>query len=72
MIYRGRFEMSGLSRLSLRERRSFLGAKSDIPKQPRHIRRMRGHIELEPQRIAVAVEAAKVQVQNTIEQASGR
>ena len=36
------------------------------------IRRMREHIEQEPQRIAAAVEAAKTQVQNYIEQGGKR
>lgn len=43
-----------------------------VEKLDTEVRRMREHIEKEPQRIATAVEAAKVQVQNTIEQGSNR
>lgn len=43
-----------------------------IDKQDAEIRRMREHIEQEPQRIASAVEAAKTQVQNYIEQGGKR
>ncbi len=53
-------------------RREADALQAQAEKLETEIRRMRGHIEHEPQRIAVAVEAAKVQVQNTIEQASGR
>jgi hypothetical protein len=43
-----------------------------VEKLDAEIRRMREHIEREPQRIAAAVEAAKVHVQNTIEQSGNR
>ena len=43
-----------------------------VEKLEGEIQRMRQHIEKEPQRIATAVEAAKVQVQNTIEQGGQR
>ena len=46
--------------------------RNQIEKLEQEIRRMREHIEHEPQRIATAVEAAKVQIQNNIEQASPR
>ncbi len=41
---------------------------SQVDKLDAEVRRMRQHIEQEPQRIASAVEAAKTQVQNYIEQ----
>jgi hypothetical protein len=43
-----------------------------VEKLEGEIQRMRQHIEKEPQRIATAVEAAKVHVQNTIEQSGQR
>ena len=43
-----------------------------LDKLDTEVRRMREHIEREPQRIAAAVEAAKVHVQNTIEQSGNR
>jgi predicted nucleic acid-binding Zn-ribbon protein len=43
-----------------------------VEKLKGEIQRMRQHIEQEPQRIATAVEAAKVHVQNTIEQSGQR
>ena len=43
--------------------------RSQILKLESEIARMREHIEREPQRIATAIEAAKVQIHNTIEQA---
>jgi flagellar capping protein FliD len=46
--------------------------RNQIEKLEQEIRRMREHIEHEPQRIATAVEAAKVQIQNNIEQAGVR
>lgn len=46
--------------------------RTHVDKLDTEIRRMRGHIEQEPQRIAAAVEAAKTQVQNYIEQAGKR
>ena len=46
--------------------------RNQIEKQDQEIKRMREHIEQEPQRIAHAIEAAKVQIQNNIEQASAR
>ena len=45
---------------------------AQIEKHDQEIKRMREHIEQEPQRIARAVEAAKVQIQNNIEQAGPR
>jgi hypothetical protein len=42
--------------------------RAQVEKLEAEIRRMREHVENEPQRIAAAVEAAKVHVQNTIEQ----
>lgn len=46
--------------------------KAQVDKLDAEVRRMREHIEREPQRIAAAVEAAKVHVQNTIEQGGKR
>jgi hypothetical protein len=46
--------------------------RKEVDKLDAEIRRMREHIEQEPQRIASAVEAAKTQVQNYIEQGSKR
>lgn len=46
--------------------------RQQLEKLESEITRMRHHIELEPERIARAVEAAKVQVQNTIEPARNR
>lgn len=46
--------------------------RSQIEKLDTEVRRMRQHIEQEPQRIASAIEAAKTQVQNFIEQAGKR
>ena len=46
--------------------------RMQIDKLDAEIRRMREHIEQEPQRIATAVEAAKTQVQNYIEQGGKR
>ena len=46
--------------------------RQQIEKLDTEIKRMREHIEREPQRIATAIEAAKVQIQNNIEQASAR
>ena len=46
--------------------------RTQVDKLDAEIRRMRGHIEQEPQRIASAVEAAKTQVQNYIEQGGKR
>lgn len=46
--------------------------RQQLDKQDAEIKRMREHIEQEPQRIANAVEAAKVQIQNNIEQAAAR
>lgn len=43
-----------------------------VEKLEDEIQRMRQHIEQEPQRIAASVEAAKVHVQNTIEQSGQR
>lgn len=43
-----------------------------VEKLEGEIQRMRQHIEQEPQRIATAVEAAKVHIQNTIEQSGQR
>ena len=45
---------------------------AQVEKLHAEVRRMREHIEREPQRIAATVEAAKVQVQNTIEQGGNR
>jgi len=45
---------------------------TQVDKLDAEIRRMRQHIEQEPQRIASAVEAAKTQVQNYIEQGGKR
>ncbi len=46
--------------------------RAQVDKLDAEIRRMREHIEQEPQRIATAVEAARTQVQNYIEQGSKR
>lgn len=46
--------------------------RGQIDKLDTEVRRMREHIEQEPQRIATAVEAAKTQVQNYIEQSGKR
>lgn len=46
--------------------------RRQLEKHEQEIKRMREHIEQEPQRIAHAVEAAKVQIQNNIEQGSPR
>lgn len=46
--------------------------RAQVEKLDSEIKRMREHIEREPQRIAAAVEAAKVHVQNTIEQSGKR
>jgi len=46
--------------------------RNQLEKHDQEIKRMREHIEQEPQRIAHAVEAAKVQIQNNIEQAGTR
>jgi hypothetical protein len=46
--------------------------RAQVEKLETEIRRMREHIEREPQRIAAAVEAAKVPVQNVIEQGGKR
>jgi hypothetical protein len=46
--------------------------RGQLEKLDVEIRRMRQHIEQEPQRIAAAVEAAKTQVQNFIEQSGKR
>jgi len=46
--------------------------RKQLDKLEVEIHRMREHIEQEPRRIAAAVEAAKVQIQNTIEQAAAR
>jgi hypothetical protein len=46
--------------------------RGQVEKLETEIRRMREHIEREPTRIAAAVEAAKVHVQNTIEQGGKR
>ena len=46
--------------------------RAQLDKLDVEIRRMREHIEKEPQRIAAAVEAAKTQVQNYIEQGAKR
>lgn len=49
-------------------RREAESLRQQVEKLDTEVRRMREHIEHEPQRIATAVEAAKVQIQNTIEQ----
>lgn len=46
--------------------------RSTVDKLDSEIKRMRGHIELEPSRISAAVEAAKVQVSNNIEHSGKR
>jgi len=46
--------------------------RGQLEKADAEIRRMRQHIEQEPQRIAAAVEAAKTSVQNFIEQSGKR
>ena len=46
--------------------------REQIGKLESEISRMRKHIELEPERISKAVEAAKVHIQNNIEQARSR
>ena len=46
--------------------------RAQVDKLDTEIRRMREHIEQEPQRIAASVEAAKTQVQNYIEQGGKR
>lgn len=46
--------------------------RAQVEKLESEIKRMREHIEREPQRIAAAVEAAKVPVQNVIEQSGKR
>ncbi len=46
--------------------------REQLDKLDTEVRRMRQHIEQEPQRIATAVEAARTQVQNYIEQAGKR
>jgi DNA repair exonuclease SbcCD ATPase subunit len=46
--------------------------RAQVDKLENEIKRMREHIEREPSRIAAAVEAAKVHVQNTIEQSGKR
>lgn len=46
--------------------------RAQVNKLDTELQRMREHIEHEPQRIATAVEAAKVQIQNTIEQSGKR
>ncbi len=46
--------------------------RSTVDKLESEIKRMRGHIELEPSRISSAVEAAKVQVSNNIEHSGKR
>jgi len=46
--------------------------RSQVDKLDVEIKRMRQHIEHEPERIATAIEGAKVHVQNTIEQSGQR
>jgi hypothetical protein len=46
--------------------------RKQIDKLDIEIRRMREHIEQEPNRIATSIEAAKTQVQNFIEQTGKR
>jgi hypothetical protein len=54
------------------ERRNAEALSVQVDKLENEIRRMREHIEKEPQRIATAVEAAKAQIQNYIEQSPKR
>ncbi len=68
-------EVFDVTELFYREKalnREATAMKQQLEKLENEITRMRQHIELEPERIAKAVEAAKVQVENRIEQARNR
>jgi hypothetical protein len=68
-------EVFDVTELFYREKaltREATALKQQLEKLEHEITRMRQHIELEPERIAKAVEAAKVQVENRIEQARNR